>query len=197
MINLNNVKLLISAGRISQIPVTGNRHVVIAGRSNVGKSSFINCMLARKNFARVSGTPGKTATINFYDVDGKLTLVDLPGYGYAKVSREKSGQWGTLIDEYLKSCMDIGLIIQLIDIRHAPTELDMVMHDWILGSRRDFAVVCTKSDKLSLKESGENLNMISREMSLPQEIRPIAFSSVKKTGRDEVMELMRSYALQD
>lgn len=187
MLNVHNVKLLISAGYPAQFPNLPLGQVVISGRSNVGKSSLINCLLNRKSFARTSSSPGKTATINFYEWDQKVLLVDLPGYGFADVSKEKKDQWGKLIEDYLYSEQNIDLIIQLVDIRHKPTQDDKTMVDWILESDYPLIVVCTKSDKISKKAQLENIEIIRKELGLPDEVKVLPFSCVNSTGRDTLL----------
>ncbi len=185
--NLNDAKLFISAGSFKQIPEKPLPHVVMIGRSNVGKSSLINRLLNRKNLARTSGEPGKTATINFYEIGGEMFWVDLPGYGYARVSQAERQKWGRLIDSYLNSDADMRLMIQLIDIRHKPTADDRMMVDWLKQCGRPYMVVCTKADKLSAKGAAENAAMIRVELQLADDVPVIPFSATKGTGRDEVL----------
>lgn len=187
MLNVHNVKLLISAGSPAQFPKKPLGHVVMSGRSNVGKSSLINCLLNRKNFARTSATPGKTATINFYEWDEKVFLVDLPGYGYAGVSKEQKKQWGALIDTYLQSEENIRLIVQLIDIRHKPTEDDRLMVNWILDAGFPFVVACTKCDKLSKTQVAAQTELIRKELGLGSEDLLVPFSCVASTGREALL----------
>lgn len=193
--NLNDAKLLISAGSFKQIPEKTLPHVVMIGRSNVGKSSLINRLLNRKNLARTSGEPGKTATINFYEIGGEMFWVDLPGYGYARVSQAERQKWGRLIDSYLNSDADMRLMIQLIDIRHKPTADDRMMVDWLKQCGRPYLVVCTKADKLSAKGAADNAAMIRAELQLADDVPVIPFSATKGTGRDEV--LAKILAVQD
>ena len=185
--NLNDAKLLISAGSLKQIPAKPLPHVVMIGRSNVGKSSLINRLLNRKNLARTSGEPGKTATINFYEIGGEMFWVDLPGYGYARVSQAERQKWGKLIDSYLNSDADMRLMIQLIDIRHKPTADDRMMVEWLKQCGRPYMVVCTKADKLSAKGAADNAAMIRAELQLADDVPVIPFSATKGTGRDEVL----------
>lgn len=185
--NLNDAKLLISAGSLKQIPTKPLPHVVMIGRSNVGKSSLINRLLNRKNLARTSGEPGKTATINFYEIGGEMFWVDLPGYGYARVSQAERQKWGRLIDSYLNSDADMRLMIQLIDIRHKPTADDRMMVDWLKQCGRPYMVVCTKADKLSARGAADNAAMIRAELQLADEVPVVPFSATKGTGREEVL----------
>ncbi|MGI6030577.1 MAG: ribosome biogenesis GTP-binding protein YihA/YsxC [Eubacteriales bacterium] len=191
--NLNNANLRISAGNLHQIPDDPLPHIVMIGRSNVGKSSLINRLLLRKNLARTSSAPGKTATINFYEIDKTLLFVDLPGYGYAKVSQKERERWGRLIDGYLNSTADMRLMIQLIDIRHKPTADDRTMVAWLKQCGRPFMVVCTKADKLSAKAAQENCAMIRTELQLEPEIPVLVFSAEKGTGREALLEHIQQH----
>jgi GTP-binding protein len=188
--NLNNAKLLISAGNISQVPQKPLPHVVFIGRSNVGKSSLINRLLGRKNLARTSAAPGKTATINFYEIDETIFFTDLPGYGYAKVSVEERQRWGRLIDAYLTSDADMRLMLQLIDIRHKPTADDKMMVEWLKHSGRPFVVVCTKCDKLSATAQQKNCQMIRQELQLDEQVPTVIFSAEKGIGKEELLGLI-------
>ena len=187
MLNVHNVKLLISAGSPAQFPRIPLGHVVMSGRSNVGKSSLINCLLNRKNFARTSATPGKTVTINFYEWDEKVLLVDLPGYGYAGVSKERKKQWGALIDTYLQSEENIRLIVQLVDIRHKPTQDDRLMMNWILNVGYPFVVVCTKWDKLSKTQAPAQTELIRKDLGLGGDDPILPFSCITSLGRDALL----------
>jgi GTP-binding protein len=189
-VNLNNIKLIISACNVSQIPQTDLLEVVMAGRSNVGKSSLINVLLNRKNFARTSSTPGKTAAINFYDVDGTFMLVDLPGYGYAKVSKEKSKNWSELIEEYLNNAESIGLVIQLVDIRHKPSDGDKLMTRWLLGNKKPFIVVATKCDKLPKSGVLKQIDMIKEELHITDDAPLIPFSAQTRDGREQIWDFI-------
>ncbi len=164
--------------------------IAFAGRSNVGKSSLINCLVNRKKLARTSSTPGKTATINFYNIENRLRMVDLPGYGYAKVSRGEKEKWAKMIDGYLKARENLVQVIQLVDARHKPTADDLVMNDWIRRCGYEPCVVATKLDKLKKSEIEKNLTLIYNELSLDENSVLIPFSAEKKTGRDEVWELI-------
>lgn len=164
--------------------------IAFAGRSNVGKSSLINCLVNRKKLARTSSTPGKTATINFYNIENRLRMVDLPGYGYAKVSRGEKEKWAKMIDGYLKARENLVQVIQLVDARHKPTADDLVMNDWIRHCGYEPCVVATKLDKLKKSEIEKNLTLIYNELSLDENSVLIPFSAEKKTGRDEVWELI-------
>ena len=182
--------MVISAGRADQFPPLPLGHVVFSGRSNVGKSSVINCLLNRKNFARTSATPGKTATINFFNLDERLLLVDLPGYGFANVSKARKDEWGRLIEAYLNGSENIGLLVQLVDARHKPTADDKLMLSWIREMEIPFVVVCTKCDKLSKKAAKESLESIRAVLDLDEEDRAILFSNVTKEGRETLLKWM-------
>ncbi len=168
------------------LPHLGRPEFAFAGRSNVGKSSLINAIAERKALARTSGTPGKTQTMNFYNINSEITLVDLPGYGYAKVDESFRKKWGDMIERYLKSSRDLKGILLLVDIRHKPTADDCSMYDWIKGSDMDCAVVATKSDKLKRSELSKALSVIKTTLKLREEDILIPFSAQTKTGRDEV-----------
>lgn len=165
-INTNRVSLMISAVQKKQYPNTHMPEIALAGRSNVGKSSLINKVLNRKSLARVSGTPGKTITINFYNVDDKLMLVDLPGYGYASRSKKEIEAWGGMIDEYLNSRPQLCQVVQLVDSRHKPSREDVAMQEWIQACCAYSVVFATKADKLSKKQLEENLDLITETLSL-------------------------------
>lgn len=188
-LNLNNIKLTISAGRLDQIPSGGIPQVAFSGRSNVGKSSLLNALTQRKSLARVSGTPGKTITVNFYEIDGKLFLADLPGYGYAQRSAKDQAVWSTLVDGYLSSTEDIKLVLQLIDLKVGPTKDDEMMLQWLVESRMPFAVVATKADKLNKTNRAEALEKLCNHPLIPKGIPIIPFSALNGEGTDEI----RSY----
>lgn len=190
-LNLNRVSLKVSAGFLKQFPRDPAPQVAFSGRSNVGKSSLINCLLGRKSLARVSGTPGKTITINFYDVDQKLYLVDLPGYGYAKRSQDNKRVWSTLTDSYFVANPKrdlIRLVIQLVDSRVGPTDDDTMMMQWMLDQEIPFVVVATKTDKLKKKELEEFLTQMREEYFQGIDIPVIPFSSVTGEGRQTLWD---------
>lgn len=185
--NTNNVSLRISAGFSSQFPRDRMPQVALSGRSNVGKSSLINTMLGRNSLARVSGTPGKTITVNFYDIDKKLFLVDLPGYGFAKRSAESQRKWSSLTDAYFTSNDSrdlLKLVVQLIDVRIGPTEDDMMMLSYLDREEIPYVVVATKSDKLSataLREAAEKWRA-----KIGEDVPFLLFSSASRMGKDEL-----------
>lgn len=177
-INRNNAKLVVSATKKEQYPELKEAEVVLVGKSNVGKSSFVNSMLNRKKLARTSNTPGKTRQINFYDIDNKMYFVDLPGYGYSKMSKIDSAQMGKYIEEYL-NLRDISLIILLLDIRHKPTADDKLMYDYILRQNIPFIVLCNKADKIAKTKVDEYVEVIKKELKISYS--PIfAYSSENK-----------------
>jgi GTP-binding protein len=193
-LNLHNAEFIRSAVKKEDFPRDPLPQVVFSGRSNVGKSSVINRLLGRKNFARVAGTPGKTAHINYFLIDGKLYLVDLPGYGYAKVSREERRRWGRLIQSWFDdpSLMSLGVLI--VDARHKPTEDDCDMCRWYKGSGKPFAVLANKLDKLKKSELEPNLTRIRETLVLDEAVPLIPFSAEKGTGREELLRLILTHA---
>lgn len=183
--NLSNVRYEMSAGTFSQLPACTMPEFVFSGRSNVGKSSLINKILNRKALARVSSQPGKTITINFYNVD-TARLVDLPGYGYAKHSFSERNRWGEMIEKYFQSDRDIRLVVQLIDMRHKPTQDDLQMLDFLYQTETPFIVALTKSDKLN---KTEYKNQLAELIKIISEFEPkaiIPFSAVKGEGVEEI-----------
>ena len=194
-LNTQKVSLKISAGTPRQLPGDPKTQIAFSGRSNVGKSSLINTLLGRKNLARVSSSPGKTITINFYDVDGKLYLVDLPGYGFAKRSPEEKKQWSALTDGYFtqnKNIDRLSLVLQLVDSRVGPTADDEMMLDFLVQAEIPFVVVATKIDKLNATERKNNLEAI-RSHPLVNGAPVIPFSSLKGEGKEELWKMIFRY----
>lgn len=181
--NINNLKLLVSAVSKKQYPAGNKPEIALAGRSNVGKSSLINKMLKRKSLARVSSSPGKTATINFYDVDGVFNLVDLPGYGFAKTSMAERQRWGRMIEEYLNSREQLVQVVLLVDFRHKPTNDDVMMFNWIVNNGYSPIVVATKYDKVKASKREESVKIIKETLGIDE---LLMFSSETGFGRDEV-----------
>ncbi len=196
-VNVHNVKLLISAVRQHQYPNTSMPEIALAGRSNVGKSSLINKVLNRKSLARVSGTPGKTITINFYNVDDKLMLVDLPGYGYAARSKSEVESWGKMINDYLEGRPQLCQVIQLVDSRHKPSREDIAMQEWIQDCCEYSVVIATKSDKLSKKQLAENLDMIADALSLRDGDILIPFSVKDNQSAEDFWEYVYGCVLDE
>lgn len=190
--NINNARYELTAVRPEQYPESILPEIAFAGRSNVGKSSFINALLNRKNLARVGTTPGKTREINFYNIDGRLYFVDLPGYGYANVSKTQRASWGKIIETYLYSRKQLKLIVMLVDIRHKPTSDDKLMYDWILGRKLDKLVVATKTDKISRSHVNNRLKTIKETLGV-EGADIIAFSALTKQGSEEVWRFVSSH----
>lgn len=189
--NIHNVEFLISAASTKDFP--GNRlpEIAFAGKSNVGKSSVINRLLNRKNFARVGEKPGKTIHVNYFIIDKKCYLVDLPGYGFAKVSQAEKDRWGRLMESYFAANrIDLGVMI--VDARHAPTNNDITMARWFLDSGCPFVVVANKLDKVKSSQLNGNLQTIREDLELPDDCIVIPFSAEKGTGRDELMKQILS-----
>ena len=191
--NLHNAEITVSAVKKEQYPKKMLSEFAFAGRSNVGKSSLINKLLGRKSLARVSASPGKTVTINFYNIDDAIFLVDLPGYGYAKRSREEIQKWGSMIEDYLNGRKQLKKVILLVDSRHAPTTDDKMMLEWIRTSQEGGAVViATKTDKLNKRELKENLKMLEEELELNEKDLLIPFSTKNDDGKTAVWELIEN-----
>ena len=191
--NVNNASLRLSAGRAAQFPREPKPQIALSGRSNVGKSSLINALLCRKSLARVSSAPGKTITVNFYDIDKKLYLVDLPGYGYARRSQESKKSWSSLTEDYfLKNPSEdaLRLVLQLIDIRTGPTDDDIMMINFMVENELPFEVVATKTDKLSKAQLTAALEELANTVFKGTGIRPIPFSAVTGDGRDTLMRMI-------
>lgn len=184
--NFQKVEFLISAASDRDFPKNRLPEIAFAGKSNVGKSSVINRLLQRKNFARVGDKPGKTIHVNYFTIDSKCYLVDLPGYGFAKVSQKEKDRWGRLMEEYFAAGrIDLGILI--VDYRHPPTNNDVVMARWFLDSGCPFVVVANKMDKLKKSELAPNLEIIRRDLELPEDCPVIPFSAEKGSGRDELV----------
>lgn len=192
-INTNNVNIAITVGNSKQFPRDPRPEVALSGRSNVGKSSLINTLLGRKSLARVSSAPGKTITINYYDVDKKLYLVDLPGYGYAKRSKDSQRIWSSLTEDFFvknPSIDALKLVIQLIDIRTGPTDDDIMMINFLIDNGVKFVVVATKTDKLSKAQLKNAIDSIQNEFFLGTGINILPFSSVTREGKEELWRVI-------
>lgn len=189
-INIQKTEFVISAAKKADFPRDQLPQVVFAGRSNVGKSSVINCLLGRKNFARVGNSPGKTTHINYFKVDNQLYLVDLPGYGYARVSQAERARWGRLIEQWFQDPSLMTLGIQIVDARHKPTADDCTMIECFKQSGKPFIVVANKSDKLKKSEIEPNLLQIKTTLQLGNSVKVIPFSAEKKLGRTELLSLV-------
>lgn len=185
--NFQNVEFLISAASTKDFPSVRLPEIAFAGKSNVGKSSVINRLLQRKNFARVGEKPGKTIHVNYFTLDKKCYFVDLPGYGYAKVSQAEKDRWGKLMESYFAADrIDLGILI--VDARHAPTNNDITMAQWFLQSDCPFVVVANKLDKVKKSELAGNLQVIREDLELPEECPVIPFSAEKGDGRDALVK---------
>lgn len=192
-INVNNSNIALTAGRREQFPRDARPEIALSGRSNVGKSSLINTLLGRKSLARVSSAPGKTITINYYNVDGKLYIVDLPGYGYARRSMDSKRSWSSLTEDFFinnPSHDALKLVIQLIDVRTGPTDDDILMINMMLERAIPFAVVATKTDKLSKTALSSRLDELHREYFEGTGIEILPFSSVTRDGKDELWRII-------
>jgi len=185
---IRKAEFITSAVEPHQYPNLGLPEIALAGRSNVGKSSIINAMVNRSGLAKVGNTPGKTRLINFFNVNDTLLLVDLPGYGYAKVSKEERKSWGSLAETYLTTRENLKAILLLLDIRHEPTEDDALMMQYIRESGRKLIVVANKSDKISRSEHKRHIDIIRKVLNLSSDIDILPISSVKKTGIEALWE---------
>ena len=187
-----DVKLTISAVRVSQFPTDQKNEFLLVGRSNVGKSSFINTLINRKNFARTSSVPGKTQTLNFYLVNDYFYLVDAPGYGYAKVNKQLKNKFGLIMEDYLESRKNLKMVFMLIDFRHKPTEDDILMYKYLKYYNIPVSIVCTKVDKVSKNSHINHINQITKTLDVSKEDL-ILFSSVTKMGKQEVYSKLIDY----
>lgn len=189
---IKQAELDIVCGVTSKLPDTGMLEVAFAGKSNVGKSSLINGLMNRKSLARTSGQPGKTQTINFYKINGEMYLVDLPGYGYAKVSQAEKEKWGKMIEKYLHTSKNLKAVFLLIDIRHEPSANDRQMYDWILHNGYEPIIIATKLDKLKRSQVQKHLKMVREGLQVKKGTLVIAYSAETKQGREEIWELIDS-----
>ncbi|MCL2592356.1 MAG: ribosome biogenesis GTP-binding protein YihA/YsxC [Defluviitaleaceae bacterium] len=190
---VNNVFLEKVAVNKSNYPETSLIEIAFAGKSNVGKSSLINTMINRKNLARKSQNPGKTRTINFYNVEEMMYFVDLPGYGYAKAPKSEKETWGKMIENYLLEREELKAIILLIDIRHEPSENDVLMYNWLKHYNYEIIIVATKLDKLGKNQIDKNISVIRKKLNLAKVDTLIPFSSETKAGREELWEKLLKY----
>ncbi len=192
---IRNVNLETVCGITSTLPDNQLPEIAFAGKSNVGKSSLINGLLNRKSLARTSATPGKTQTINFYNVNEELYLVDLPGYGYAKVSEAEKAKWGQLIERYLHNSKQLKAVFLLIDIRHEPSANDRMMYDWVVDMGYNPIIIATKLDKIKRSQIQKQVKLIKTTLDLVPGTVIIPFSANTKQGRDEIWELVESQFL--
>ena len=187
---IKSINLETVCGITSTLPDNDKPEVAFAGKSNVGKSSMINALMNRKSYARISATPGKTQTINFYNINDALYLVDLPGYGYARVSEKEKAQWGRLIECYLHGSSQLREVFLLIDIRHEPSANDRLMYQWIVDQGYEPVIIATKLDKIKRSQVQKHVKMLKEGLGLVPGTTVIPFSSVTKQGRDEIWELI-------
>lgn len=189
---IKNINLETVCGITSKLPENELPEIAFAGKSNVGKSSLINALMNRKSYARISATPGKTQTINFYNINEEMYLVDLPGYGYAKVSEKDKIEWGKLIERYPHGSKQLRAVFLLIDIRHDPSANDKMMYDWIVEQGFEPIIIATKLDKLKRSQVQKHVKMVKTGLNLVPGTKIIPFSSVTKQGRDEIWELVET-----
>ncbi len=193
---IKSAELETVCGVTSTLPVNSLPEVAFAGKSNVGKSSMINKLVNRKKLARTSGQPGKTRTINFYNINKALYIVDLPGYGYAKISRSESQKWGPMIENYLHSSDQLRMVFLLIDIRHKPTDNDVMMYRWILSNGFSPAIIATKLDKIKRSQKNKQLALIRSTLKVVEGVPIIPFSAETGQGREEIWSLIEKYVLE-
>ena len=191
---IRSSEIVVSAIKKEQYPSEGLPEIALVGRSNVGKSSATNALLNRRNFARTSQTPGKTRTINFYKINEEFYFVDLPGYGYAKVSKSEKDKWGVIMERYLQDREELCAIFLLVDIRHEPTNDDVMMYEWIKHFGYNCVVIATKADKISRGQYQKHISIIRKKLNLAKDEKVIPLSSSKKTGVEDVWnEIIAQY----
>lgn len=191
---IRSSEMVVSAVNRKQYPTEGIPEIALVGRSNVGKSSTINTLLNRRNFARTSQTPGKTRTINFFLINNEFYFVDLPGYGYAKISKSEKEKWGTIMERYLQDREELCAIFLLVDIRHEPTNDDVMMYEWIKHFGYNCVVIATKADKISRGQYQKHMSIIRKKLQLDKDEKIIPISSLKKTGVEDVWnEIINQY----
>ena len=196
-VNTHNADILLSATNKSHYPQDDIPEVALAGRSNVGKSSFINTMLNRKNLARTSGKPGKTQLLNFFNIDDKLRFVDVPGYGYARVSKKEREKWGKMIEEYLTSRENLRAVVSLVDLRHEPSADDVHMYEFLKYYEIPVILVATKADKIPRGKWNKHESMIKKKLDFDKTDTFIIFSSVNKTGVEEAWDAIFDYSFSE
>ncbi|ADB68452.1 YihA family ribosome biogenesis GTP-binding protein [Listeria monocytogenes] len=189
--DVNNVELIISAVRPEQYPETDLPEYALAGRSNVGKSSFINTMIRRKSMARISQKPGKTQTLNFYKIEEALFFVDVPGYGFAKVSKTEREKWGVMIETYITSREQLRGVIQIVDLRHKPTEDDRMMYEFLKYYDIPVIVIATKADKIPRSKWQKNAKIVRETLDFDPDDKFVLFSSETKMGKDEAWQFIK------
>ena len=187
---IKSAELAVTCGVTSKFPENTKTEIAFAGRSNVGKSSLINGLLNRKNLARTSSTPGKTITINFYEINKEFFFVDLPGYGYAKAARTERAKWGKMIEKYLNNSKTLKSVFLLVDSRIPPTKDDQQMYDWMVAAGFKPVIIATKTDKLSKNQMIRSLGVIRKTLSADSDVKILPFSALKRTGREEILNLI-------
>lgn len=187
---IKSAELAVTCGVTSKFPENTKTEIAFAGRSNVGKSSLINGLLNRKNLARTSSTPGKTITINFYEINKEFFFVDLPGYGYAKAARTERAKWGKMIEKYLNNSKTLKSVFLLVDSRIPPTKDDQQMYDWMVAAGFKPVIIATKTDKLSKNQMIRSLGVIRKTFSADSDVKILPFSALKRTGREEILDLI-------
>lgn len=196
-VNTHNADILLSATNKGHYPQDDIPEVALAGRSNVGKSSFINTMLNRKNLARTSGKPGKTQLLNFFNIDDKLRFVDVPGYGYARVSKKEREKWGKMIEEYLTTRENLRAVVSLVDLRHEPSADDVQMYEFLKYYEIPVILVATKADKIPRGKWNKHESMIKKKLDFDKTDTFIIFSSVNKTGVEEAWDAIFDYSFSE
>lgn len=196
-VNTHNADILLSATNKSHYPQDDIPEVALAGRSNVGKSSFINTMLNRKNLARTSGKPGKTQLLNFFNIDDKLRFVDVPGYGYARVSKKDREKWGKMIEEYLTTRDNLRAVVSLVDLRHEPSADDVQMYEFLKYYKIPVILVATKADKIPRGKWNKHESMIKKKLDFDRTDTFIIFSSVNKTGVEEAWNAIFDFSFSE
>lgn len=192
---IKSVQLETVCGITSTLPVNDKPEVAFAGKSNVGKSSLINGLINRKSLARTSSQPGKTQTINFYNINEELYFVDLPGYGYAKVSVSVKEQWGKMIEKYLRTSKQLKAVFLLLDIRHEPSANDKLMYEWIVSQGFEPIIIATKLDKINRSQKDKQIKLIREGLKVSSAVKIIPFSAVSKQGRDEIWACIEEQCL--
>ncbi len=187
---IKNVSLETVCGVTSKLPANTKPEVAFAGKSNVGKSSLINALMNRKSLARTSSQPGKTQTINFYNINDAIYYVDLPGYGYAQANEKVKAQWGKMIEDYLHRSKQLKVVFLLIDIRHKPSENDCIMYDWVLNHGYKPIIIATKLDKINRSQVQKQLKLIRETLQVEKDTIMIPFSATTKQGREEIYEIV-------
>jgi len=194
---IKSVNLETVCGVTSKLPKNTKPEVAFAGKSNVGKSSLINAIMNRKSYARTSQSPGKTQTINYYNINNELYLVDLPGYGYAKAGKELMVGWGKLIEDYLYQSQVLKSVFLLIDIRHEPSENDKLMYDWVRSRGYEPVIIATKADKIKRSQLTKQVNLIRTTLGMPEGSLLFPFSALTKQGREEIVDYIESITIKE